>query len=119
MQEVISTGPGDNRIEAYRLLSERAPVRVVVDTDMREGQWLIVRAPTEHETRRIRAQTAALFMWKREKSGCFWPTGGVRPSSMDLGDYAFAEEVEHMGKLMRVMWNRPSGAAEGYSVEQP
>lgn len=58
MQVNACTAPADSREEAYRLLAERAPARVIVDTDLPDGTWAVVRAPYEWERERLLAMEA-------------------------------------------------------------
>jgi hypothetical protein len=58
--EVLICGPSETRIEAYRLLAERAPKQVLVDEDMPPGVWVIVRGlNAEEEARRRLARSIA------------------------------------------------------------
>lgn len=41
--------PPEARELTYSLLSQRSPQKVMVDVDLKPGQWYVVRAPFEHE----------------------------------------------------------------------
>ena len=59
MQINVCEAPADAREETYRLLAQRAPARVLVDTSMPEGTWLVVRAPQPWEIERLTRETEA------------------------------------------------------------
>lgn len=48
---VDSMAPADTRDQCYRLLSERAPAKVVIDTDLPSGTWYVVRGAEPWERR--------------------------------------------------------------------
>ena len=49
MLKVVVAGAAATREEAYRLLAAKAPTRVMVDTDLPDGEWCIVRGQTDAE----------------------------------------------------------------------
>lgn len=51
--------PAEAREMAYSLLSQRSPAKVVIDVDLRPGQWYVVRAPFEHELELLKQKGAA------------------------------------------------------------
>lgn len=53
MQTINSVAPADTREQTYMLLSQHAPARVVIDTDLAPGQWVVVRAPYQWERERL------------------------------------------------------------------
>lgn len=66
--ELLMTGAADAREEAYRLLAQRAPARVLVDPELPVGTWVIVRGPTEEEqVRAVLAQRATEARSQRAK----------------------------------------------------
>lgn len=54
-----SLAPEDTRDQCYRLLSERAPQKVLIDTDLKGGAWYIVRAPHEWERQQLTSDMLA------------------------------------------------------------
>lgn len=41
--------PGEAREDTYRLLSQKSPTCVLIDTDLAPGAWYVVRYAYEHE----------------------------------------------------------------------
>lgn len=52
-QSVDSVAPPDTREQCYRLLAGRAPMKVVIDTDLMPGAWYVVRGAESWERRAI------------------------------------------------------------------
>jgi hypothetical protein len=45
--------PAETREQTYILLSQSAPKRVLIDTDLRPGEWYVVRSPHQHEREQL------------------------------------------------------------------
>lgn len=46
--------PTEAREMTYSLLSQRSPAKVVIDADLKPGEWYVVRALYEHEAAHLR-----------------------------------------------------------------
>lgn len=53
MIKLDCTAPADAREQAYALLSGKSPTKVLIDTDLRQGEWYVVRAPQGWERERL------------------------------------------------------------------
>lgn len=56
--------PADAREETYRLLASRSPAKVVIDVDLPDGVWYVVRGRTPTEACEDAAREA---MWEEFK----------------------------------------------------
>lgn len=67
MLKTDSLAPADTREQAYRLLAERSPVKVVIDTDLPTGAWYVVRAPHPWEREQLAQEHADHAAMQQEK----------------------------------------------------
>ena len=67
-QRVDSTAPVDTRDQCYGLLGRASPLRIVVDDDLREGDWYVVRGLTSKERLEARLKRARLAAEQDERN---------------------------------------------------